>query len=125
MIKTEDRQEVARELNQGLAHFYGTENYYRHALSGLRYTDGIQYLAEKAGAHWLLDAIFSYRRKEPFQVWKLEVTEGKSRRTALLTMREDTNRPIKVKQKIEFTDFPLDEIEVWLIDGVLILKSEY
>ncbi len=42
-----------------LAQFTGTEQYYKH-LGGLVYTDGVKYLAEKAGSYWLLDIIASY-----------------------------------------------------------------
>ncbi len=104
------------ELNQ----FTGTENYYKHWL-GKVYTDGVKYMAEKAGAYWLLDAIFSYRRKEPFQVWILKVKDSQ----AVLTMQEDTDAPVLVKQEIKYTDFPMDEIKLYLIDGVLLLTSEY
>lgn len=101
--------------------FTGTENYWQHWL-GFNYTDGVKYLVEQGKAYWLLDAIFSYRRKEPFQVWEVKVNEDKS---AVLTMREDTYEPIKVKQEIEYTDFPLAEIKLYLIDNVLLLPSEY
>ena len=30
-----------------------------------------------------------------------------------------------VTQNIPFTDFPLDTIDLWLCDGVLMLPSEY
>ena len=108
---------TANELEQ----FTGTENYYRHAFGG-KYTDGVAYLAEKAGAYWLLDAIFSYARKEPFQVWALaQMPSGHW----TLEMREDSDTPILVRQDIEYSDFPLAKVELWLIDGVLILPSEY
>ena len=104
------------ELDQ----FTGTENYWRHWLGG-KFTDGVKYLADKAGAHWLLDAIFSYHRPEPFQVWTLKVKDSQ----AVLTMQEDTDTPVKVKQKIKYTDFSLDEVKLYLIDGILLLPSEY
>ena len=103
-----------------LRQFTGTEQYYRHYLGGL-YTDGVQYMAGKAGAFWLLDVIFSYQRKEPFQVWTLKVKD----RVGVVTMREDTGQTVKVRQEIPFTDFPLAEIKLYLIDGVLLLPSEY
>ena len=34
----------AQELQESLKHFTSTDNYYRHLL-GIRYTDGVQYLA--------------------------------------------------------------------------------
>ncbi len=123
--------DTKKELTQSdLAQFTGTECYYAHWLrsqngESYKYTEGVQYLAEKAGAYWLLDAIFSYRRKESFQIWELLVATGASHKSATLTMKEDTGQPILVTQKIEFTDFPLTDVKLWLIDGVLILPSEY
>lgn len=104
-----------------LRQFTGTEHYYKHWL-GFNYTDGVKYVAEKANAYWLLDLIGSYHRKESFQVWKLTVNDDK---TALIVMREDSDQPIIVRQKIPYTDFPLKKIEFFLIDSVLILPSEY
>ncbi len=106
------------DLNQ----FTGTENYYRHWTGQGVFTDGVQYLAEQAGAYWLIDAVFSYRRREPFQVWTLRKNNDNS---AVLTMQEDSGEPVKVRQKIPFTDFPLDRIKLYLIDSVLLLPSEY
>ena len=105
--------------------FTGTESYYRHFTGG-RYTDGVWYLAQKAKAFWLIDAIFSWQIKEevrskPFQIWTLEVKNKKG----LLEMKEDTDKPITIKQKIPYTDFPEGRIEIWLIDNVLLLPSEY
>lgn len=106
------------DLNQ----FTGTENYYRHWTGRGIFTDGVQYLAEQAGAYWLIDAVFSYRRREPFQVWTLRKNDDNS---AVLTMQEDSGEPAKVRQTIPFTDFPLDHIKLYLIDSVLLLPSEY
>ena len=105
------------ELNQ----FTGTENYYRHWIGGYVYTDGVKYLAEVGKCYWLIDAVFSYRRSEPFQIWSLEAKDNK----AVLTMVEDTGRPELVRQEIGYTDFPLDYVKFYLIDGVLLLPSEY
>lgn len=114
------------ELEAGLQNFHGTSQYYKSTFFGGRHTDGVQYLAEKAGAYWLIDAVFSYQRKEAFQVWTLDVkTDAVGRKSATLTMREDKDAPVLVKQEIEYTDFPLASMELWLIDGVLILPSEY
>ncbi len=118
------------ELN--LDQFIGTEHYYKHS-EGIKYTDGIKYLADKTNCYWFIDIIASYQKQRfidrsgvigdiPFQIWKLQVNE---KREALVTMREDTNEPVKVSQLIKYTDFPLEDIEVYCIDGVILLKSEY
>lgn len=118
----------ATEIESGMSQFYGTNGYHFNRLhgNGFVYTDGVKWLLENAKAYWLLDAIFSYRKKEDFQIWTLKKNEDN---TATLTMKEDTNCPNLVEQEIGYTDFPLDEIQLWAIyDGsrvVLLLKSEY
>lgn len=106
-----------KELRQ----FIGTEHYYKNTF-GLLFTDGVKYLADNAGAYWLIDAIESYHRPEHFQLWELHKQEGNK---AVLTMKEDTNEPLLVEQEIPYTGFPLDYIKLYLIDGVLLLPSEY
>ena len=90
----------------------GCNGYVRH-FTGLVYTDHIQQIAEIAEAYWLIDAIGSYLHqfKQPFQLWELKVNEDNS---AVLTMKEDTNKPVLVKQEIRYTDFPLDEIKLYV-----------
>ena len=119
--------------------FYCTNDYHKHWL-GLYYTDGVKFLAEKAGAYWLLDAIASHQKnpkilKSPelqrLQFWKLKVEDGKG----VLTCVVDSGYKPVVTQNIEFTDFPLKEVDIWVQNGVIpgvnrpvfvmMLKSEY
>lgn len=111
----------ASELEQ----FTGTDHYYRHQLTGLHFTDGAKYLAERAGAYWLVNEILTLQphRKiaaEPFQVWNLKVTGSE----AVLTC-DDGNENVVYTKRIEFTDFPLPEIKLFFQNGVLFLPSEY
>ncbi len=110
------------KIKAGLAQCIGTEQYWKNNLLSFNYTDGVKFLHEACEAYWLLIAISSHHRKEPFQVWELKVNDNKS---ATLTMREDDGQPNLVEQRIQFTDFPLDGIKLYLIDGVLLLPSEY
>lgn len=113
-----------QSLLSSLANFTGTMQYFRHWMK-FNYTDGVKFLAETGNCFWLLDAIGSYQYKVkniPFQVWTLKVSEDK---TAVLEMREDSNTPVIIKQEIPYTDFPLKEITLFYIDGVLLLTSEY
>lgn len=111
-----------QEIKAGLAHCTGTEQCWKNHLLSFRYTDGVKFLHESCDAYWLLIAISSYHRKEPFQVWELKVNKD---HTATLTMKEDSNQPNIVEQDISYTDFPLEEMTLWLIDGILLLPSEY
>ena len=107
-----------------LNNFTGTECYHRSTFGRLNLTDGIFHLVQN-GAAWLVDVIESYQtskiRQIPFQVWTIEKTGTK----AVVTMKEDSDCPVLIKQKIEYTDFPLDTLTIWVIDGVCLLTSEY
>lgn len=121
------------ELQAQLAHFTGSQTFTRHALiRTVLMTEGVSYLADTAGAHWLTDAIASYvldqrAQQEGFQVWRLAVnTETKA---AILIMTDGNNdRPI-ITQEFDYTDFPLAAIDLWLVASgatwVMMLPSEY
>lgn len=111
-----------------LTQFTGSENWYCHNLNrNIVYTDGAQYLAEAGGAYWLLDEIAlanAYERMvnaEEFQVWTLK--KNKSGSDAILTC-EDGNSNRVYGKRIEFTDFPLDEVTLCCEGGTLHLPSE-
>lgn len=111
-------------LEDDLRHFTGSTRYFRHPL-GIVYTEGIQYLAEHAGAYWLIDVVASYQprlRSENFQLWEIATQTD---RTGVVTMRADTDEPELVRQDLEYTDFPLREFSFYLVDGTMLLKSEY
>lgn len=107
-----------------LAYYTGTEQYHKLTiLARFNCTDGIKYVADEAGAYWLVDAIASYQpklRALEFQHWKLTLKDN----SAVLTCTDGhSDKPI-VKQKIGYTDFPQD-IAMYLTNGVLMLTSEY
>ena len=79
-------------------------------------------VAKYKNAFWLIDVVMSYQpRPEEFQIWNLKLVEGGG---CVVTMQEDTNKPIKVKQEIGYTDFP-EDIKLYFQNGVLFLPSEY
>jgi len=110
---------TAEQLNSRLNQFTGTENWHRYngLFPKMLLTDGALYLAENAGAYWIFDAICSHQRKalkDPmlrnFQFWTLKVSPDKK---AVLTCERDSN-DIAITQKLEYTDFPLPEIKIWV-----------
>ena len=116
-------KEEMTDLNDQFKNFYGTENYYKH-WKGV-FTDGIKEMAEQFKAYLLIDVVFSYQDKKisliPFQIWEITSTGDK----ATVEMKEDTDQPVLVSQKIPFTDFPGGIFKMYLIDNVLMLPSEY
>lgn len=121
------------ELRSQLAHFTGSETFTRHGLGrGMLMTEGVAFLAQQAQAHWLTDAIASYlhdarAKREEFQVWQLHV-DASSHRGVLSMTDGNSTKPI-ITQELDYTDFPLAEITLWLVASgktwVLMLPSEY
>jgi hypothetical protein len=114
-----------------LKQFHGTSEYHKHLFPGkspIILTDGCKYVRDVCKAYWLFDAILNYQCDKildgvNFQVWELK--QLRKDLTWLLTCREDTGRKTLISQSIEFSDFPLDYIKIWVIDKVALLPSEY
>ena len=118
-----------------LRHFTGSESFYRHAINRrVLYTEGVQYVAEQGGAYWLLDEIalaVNHQLRlagEGFQVWKLTVSPD---HTGTLVCTDGNHQKLLTKP-LDFTDFPLPEIELWAVENELgprhftvMLPSEY
>ena len=104
----------------------GSENFYRHSLTKILYTDGIKEMAEGCQAYWLIDLILSHQTNkivqvEPFQVWDLK--RVKDNQFSILCT--DGNHNKVTSQEIPFSDFPYDLATIWLVDGCLMLPREY
>lgn len=120
---------MTKALTAGdLRQFTGSEQWYRHGIvCDVLFTDGAKYLADQAGAYWLLDEIALAQRYdknvagEEFQVWTLKVKDD---RTATLAC-DDGNGNVVYSKQIPFTDFPLDEISLYYCNKTILLPSEY
>ena len=109
-----------------LRQFTGTDQWFRHILvRNVLYTEGVQYLAEKANCYWLIDKIATNQmlpelRKEEFQVWKLRVANDKGTLSA-----EDGNDHQVYCEQLDYTDFPMPEVDLWFTNNTILLPSEY
>ena len=128
-IGTPQATKEPQNLKAALEHFTGTSGWYRYSFFSALLTDGALYLADKAGAYWLMDLIASHQtrklREEPFQVWTLKVLPD---REGIVTC-EDGNGNKLAGQKIKYTDFPLSEITLYAVYDsgriIILLPSEY
>ena len=116
-------QEILDSINNAT----GTESYHKFSsIPGFPViTDGVLALTEAADCYWLLAVIGSYQSNskldKAFQVWILNVNQENN--SAVVRGYNDTM--LIVTQKIPYTDFPPGEIKLYLIDGVILLPSEY
>lgn len=105
------------QIQLDLQNFIGSINLWkRRTPIPITYTDGVKYLQDKLAAFWLTDAIASYQSKEfkeqyEFQVWKLTVSDEN---TGILTATDGNDENAIVTQEIEYTDFPLSEIVIFV-----------
>ena len=109
------------EIEDGLAGFTGTERYHRFSALFRRFllTDGAKWLADNAECYWLFDAIASYQPKclkdaslRDMQFWTL--TKNAVNGGATLKCERDTGDKHPIVQEFPYTDFPLDEIKIWV-----------
>lgn len=122
-----------------LEQFNGDMERYRTLNPQVIYTPGVQFLAERGEAFWLIDLIASYYgtplmrqaiendpRLETLHFWSLEVRPDG---TATAAATADTGEPPFIRQEIPYTDFPLSEVRIWSgFDGrfwTLYLPSEH
>jgi len=123
---TADVNDQKAKLLASLAMHTGSQTVFRHWTRQLVYTEGVRDLAQQAGAYWLIDLVASWMigpavRGEDFVVWKLAVTPD---HTAVAIAGDGNGREL-ARQEIEYTDFPLEEITLYLTDSTLLLPSEY
>lgn len=126
-------QDKAQAVNDYRAHTIGSEDIHQHWL-GLRYTDGLNYVAETCGAHWLIDLVASHQpklRREPFQLWRLVRHKTRTRpegwdAEAWTDSPEAEGSRRLVLQRISYSDFPeeLSPFEFYVEYGTAMLKEE-
>jgi hypothetical protein len=111
-----------------MRNFTGSEHWYRFGLDPrITCTDGAKYVADTAGAYWLLEEIALAQRfvtevaAEEFQVWKLTVKADNSATLAC----EDGNDNVVFSKAIKFTDFPPKGITLWFENNTIYLPSEH
>jgi hypothetical protein len=129
---------MENNMKLNLDQFTGTENYWRfNALfPNVLLTDGTHYLAQEGECYWLFEAIASHQprllrhcdaRLHDLQFWTLKKNADNS--ANLICVADSDCTPV-VTQKIPYTDFPLDEIKLFvgrdhLGASVIYLPSEH
>ena len=116
--------EQLAEFERDLGQFIGSEEFYslRPIFPGIIITQGVKFVIERAGGHWLVMAIASHlvtnlgqkrsAREYGLLFWKLKQLPNGS---WLLTGRTDGAPYGKevARQEIPYSDFPLSSFDIW------------
>ena len=122
---------TAEEIKSELLNYYGTEAYHKWSplFANFVLTDGALFVCEECGAFWLADMIASHLSKykdEGFAVASLQRVKESDAFKFLIT---DGNDRALVRQDIEFSDFPLDTVVLYVAPQdslwVVLLPSEW
>ena len=115
--KSKSKQEIEKELKS----FTGTTKYYRYApglFPNFYLTDGAYFVAESLGAYWLMDFIASHQKNpvicehpklQQIQFWTLKVKDSRG----VIICEWDSGHEV-FREEIDYTDFPLDSISIWV-----------
>ena len=115
-------KQTSKELKANLEQFYGTEHYFTIPLVKYKYTDGVKYFAEEAGAYWLLQEINNMTAKINEYFFNIRVISKNNKADIII---DDGNGKVLDKKHIGFTDLPEGEWRFFLTDNVLMIPSEY
>ena len=122
MNETEQKQ-IIEELSLNC----GTEQYHKIPFSSFVYTDGINNLIDKCKCWWLISDFgilleCEKNLNKDFLVLTIEVNKDK---TAVITLKEDSDLKPIYSKKLDYTNFPLSKFEFYIINKVMLLTNEY
>lgn len=122
----------ANQIQNALSHFTGSEQWYRYSplFPNVLLTDGAMYVAQTCSAFWLMDMIASHipSIKDYFAIAILD--KGQWPGTWVFRIVDDIpSKEVYAVQEIEYSDFPLDDIKLYVINDdvnwTILLPSEY
>ncbi len=118
------------ELQAGLGQFNQVDGWYQHWLNKFVFTDGVKWLCDQTQSRWLMNEIALYQVKikaeyvdlEPFQIWQITRLSASS---ILLECRQKPTQAAIIQKKFKASNFLLEQVSLWLVNGILMLPNEY
>jgi hypothetical protein len=117
-----------QKFMQDLKRFTGSTQVFPRLIGDymMMLTEGVIYVADEGHAWWLPDLIHSYQYqpiifREKFQRWVLK----KYSDDTWTINCTDGNGKALCTQHIQYSDFPLPEIILWVVNETIMLPSEY
>ena len=121
LIHQDDVMEPTKNIQtiqEDIAHFWGTENFWKFTISNSVLTDGAQYIATNCEAFWLFDLLDAEMRfnqnlkNELYLQSKLTVDLEKEEGLIVIDDMDDT---ICFTKSLSLCTFPLEKITIWSV----------
>lgn len=122
--------ETVKNANDEFVGYNGADQWYRHQLTQLIYTDGVKEIADKYEAYWLIDKILILNRTanffgEDFQHWTLQrVIDNDKPTPHMCLMMDDGNGVVIFATSLPYTDFKADVVTMYFENETLYLPQE-
>jgi hypothetical protein len=118
-------------IKRALRDIRRTKTYQKYLYPGkspILISDACRFLLEHCDSSFLFDSIIKAQelkilRGVKFQVWTLQ--QRRNDLSWLLTCSSEWDMKPLITQSIPFSDFPLQKINIWVINNVALLPSEY
>ena len=133
-METENKKQMtSTEFTRSINGFFGTSNYYEMKANEhlkLLLTDGCEWVRETLDAYWLFQEIlYSQVRLEiqnlSFQVWILWLDKDEDGEYWVLRCEDGDKDVAMVQMLLNDVTFPVEDFRVFVVDGVVMLPSEY
>jgi hypothetical protein len=110
------------QLQAELRQFRGTAVRYQY--HDISITEGVKYLAERAGCYWLVDIVCGIWPKLQDDLLVIcELTVNADQSAVFIAIGDEEE--VLYRQRIPVTDFPGDWVKLWFSEKVLFLPNEY
>ncbi|MFK7102278.1 hypothetical protein V3471_15010 [Flavobacterium oreochromis] len=113
----------------------GSDLIYKNEYLSFTYSSAVREIVVDKKCFWILDFINSYQKSffnEGFQSWTLKRVldlndkgEVSVRSDSFIIFCDNGNDVELCKKVIHFSDYPDDELKLWVVNNVLILPEEY
>jgi hypothetical protein len=116
------------EFELGLKQFIGTSQYWKHECPGsktLLLTDGCNYVRQEGDARWLFDMLAVLQKERIVYLQRVQHWQLTRLYIGWVLELRGYDGQTLLPMRIDNSDFPIDELDIWICDGVALLPSEY
>lgn len=114
------------EMRQTLPYFIGSQKYYVHRFLNLKLniTEGVKYIRDTADCFWLMDLIAVTINMYPVPMRFCLCYRSHTDDWYFTAKSLYNDKTLHYKKVIDYSDFPLESIEILFANNIVYLQSE-